>query len=201
MNMFARSTPVDLQDPPLYRALFASTAAAPIWLIVRTYVGWQWLHAGWGKVSGEGWITENGRSLEGFWSRIVQLPEQGSPPIRYDWYRDFIQFMLDNHWATWFAWVIAFGELFLGIALIVGLLTGLAALGGITLNFNFMLAGTVSTNPVLFLLGILLLLAWKVAGRIGIDRWLLPALGTPWEPGAVAGVARANGGRADRPAP
>ncbi|MDA1003110.1 MAG: DoxX family protein [Chloroflexi bacterium] len=131
----------------------------------------------------------------------MQLPEQGSPPIRYDWYRDFIQFMLDNHWATWFAWVIAFGELFLGIALIVGLLTGLAALGGITLNFNFMLAGTVSTNPVLFLLGILLLLAWKVAGRIGIDRWLLPALGTPWEPGAVAGVARANGGRADRPAP
>ena len=53
------------------------------------------------------------------------------------------------------------------------------------MNFNFMLAGSASTNPVLFLLGLLLLLAWKVSGRIGIDRWLLPALGTPWSPGVM----------------
>lgn len=196
MNMRMRPSAIELQDPPLYRAIFANTAAAPIWLIVRTYVGWQWLQAGWHKVSGDGWITQDGASLEGFWTRIVQIPEQGSPAIRYGWFRDFIQFMLDHHWATWFAWVIAFGELFVGIALIVGLFTGLAALGGMTLNFNFMLAGTVSTNPVLFLLGILILLAWKVAGRIGVDRWLLPALGTPWEPGELVDAARQRGGGA-----
>ena len=27
-----------------------------------------------------------------------------------------------------------------------------------------------------------LILSWKVAGYIGVDRWLLPRLGTPWEP-------------------
>jgi len=189
---FPRS--VELRDPPLVRALFANTAAAPIWLVVRTYVGWQWLHAGWTKVSGENWITNDGVALEGFWTRIVQVPEQGSPPIRYDWYRDVIQFMLDHHWAAWFAWVIAFGELFVGIALIIGLLTGVAALAGASLNFSFLLAGSASTNPVLFLFAVLLLLAWKVAGYIGVDRWLLPALGTPWSPGAaVRGPRRRDG--------
>jgi thiosulfate dehydrogenase [quinone] large subunit len=48
-----------------------------------------------------------------------------------------------------------------------------------------MMAGTASINPVLFTLSILLLLAWKIAGWYGIDRWLLPALGTPRKPGKL----------------
>src|SRR5690606_23405393 len=103
--------------------------------------------------------------------------------------RDFIQFMLDNEWYTWFAWVIAYGEVLVGLALITGALTGIAAIGGAFMNFNFMLAGSASTNPVLFFLAVLLLLGWKVSGRIGVDRWLLPALGTPWSPGRLAGRA------------
>lgn len=49
------------------------------------------------------------------------------------------------------------------------------------MNFNFMLAGTASTNPVMFFLAILLMLAWKTAGYYGLDRWLLTRLGTPWQ--------------------
>ena len=93
--------------------------------------------------------------------------------------------MDDHGWYHWFAWVIALGEVTVGVMLIVGAFTGLAALAGATLNFNFMLAGSASTNPVLFVLAMLLLLGWKVAGWIGVDRWLLPALGTPWSHGAV----------------
>lgn len=48
------------------------------------------------------------------------------------------------------------------------------------MNMAFMLAGTTSTNPVLAMLGVLLILAWKNAGYIGLDRYLLPLLGTPW---------------------
>ena len=67
------------------------------------------------------------------------------------------------------------------------------------MNFNFMLAGTASTNPLLFALAVLLLLAWRIAGNIGLERFLLPLLGTPWgrgreerpEPGR-----RSNGPRA-----
>jgi thiosulfate dehydrogenase [quinone] large subunit len=181
----------ELRDPGWYRMVFANTMMAPLWLIVRTYVGWQWLSAGWHKVSGDGWINQDGSALQGFWQRIT-APEATS--IHYDWYHNFIQFMLDHGWYHWFAWIIAFGELFVGIGLIVGLLTGFAALGGITMNFNFMLAGSASTNPVLFLLGVLILLAWKVAGRIGMDRWVLPALGTPWQAGLMVGPPAASSG-------
>jgi len=48
------------------------------------------------------------------------------------------------------------------------------------MNMSFMLAGSASTNPVLFTLAIGLILGWKVAGYYGLDRWLLPALGVPW---------------------
>ena len=48
------------------------------------------------------------------------------------------------------------------------------------MNFNFMLAGSAGVNPVFFLLQVLLIVAWKVAGWYGLDRWLLPRLGTPW---------------------
>jgi thiosulfate dehydrogenase [quinone] large subunit len=68
--------------------------------------------------------------------------------------------MLKHHLAAWFAQLIVRGEIAIGIALIAGLFTGTAAFGGITMNFNFMLAGSASDEPVLFTLGILLLLAW-----------------------------------------
>lgn len=174
-----------LQDPGWYQFLFANVAMAPLWTIARLYLGWQWLQSGWGKVRGDGWINQDGVSLRTFWERIVVVPEQGRPPITYGWYRDFIQYMLDREWYTWFAWVIAFGEVIVGLALIVGAFTAIAAIFGATMNFNFMLAGSASTNPVLFLLAILMILAWKIAGYIGLDRWLLPALGTPWQPGRL----------------
>lgn len=182
MNFFARDASVEFSDPPFYRYLFANTMSAPIWLLVRLYVGWQFLHAGYEKAMGTGWLNNNGSALESFWQRIVQVPATGKPAITYDWYRDFINFMLEHHWASWFASVIVYSEILIGIALILGLLTGMAAFGGIFMNFNFMLAGTASTNPVLFVLGALLLLAWKVAGYYGLDHWLLPMLGTPWQP-------------------
>jgi thiosulfate dehydrogenase [quinone] large subunit len=53
------------------------------------------------------------------------------------------------------------------------------------MNMSFLLAGSASTNPVMFILAIGLMLAWKVAGYYGVDRWLLPKLGTPWRPGGL----------------
>ena len=42
------------------------------------------------------------------------------------------------------------------------------------MNMSFLMAGVVSTNPVLFFAAVLLILAWKNAGYIGADRFLLP---------------------------
>src|SRR6266545_1754687 len=112
-----RSTVV--ADPPLARFLFSDTRMAPVWLLVRIYVGWAWLEAGWHKVQDVG-ATSNyiidGAGILAFWNRIAAIPAAPAKPvITYDWYRGFIQF-----------------------------------------------------------------LAWKTAGYIGLDRFLMPLLGTPW---------------------
>jgi thiosulfate dehydrogenase (quinone) large subunit len=91
-----------------------------------------------------------------------------------------MQFLIDTNSAGWFSYVIVFGELAVGIGLILGAFVGLAAAGGLPMNMAFMLAGTTSTNPVLAILGVFLILVWKNAGYIGLDRYLLPILGTPW---------------------
>jgi len=48
------------------------------------------------------------------------------------------------------------------------------------MNTSYLPAGAVGTNPVLLAIATLLALAWKTAGWWWFDRWLLPALGTPW---------------------
>jgi thiosulfate dehydrogenase [quinone] large subunit len=177
-------------DPPLARFLFADTRLAPLWLIVRLYVGYAWLDAGWHKIMDTGATTNyiiDGKGILAFWQRIAAIPAAPAKPvITYDWYRNFIQFMIDNHWEGFFGKLIAFSETAVGIALILGAFVGIAAVGGAFMNLNFMLAGSASTNPVLLLLGFLLVLAWKTAGYIGLDRWLLPLMGTPWQRGAEA---------------
>jgi thiosulfate dehydrogenase [quinone] large subunit len=175
---------VEMQGPRFVRFLFYNTRAGLFWLPIRLFVGFAWLEAGYHKLTDPGW-TQGGTALQEYWERVVAIPEQGRPPITYEWYRDFIQFLLDNGAYTWFAWVITIGELAVGIALLIGALTGIAAFFGAFMNMSFMLAGSASTNPILFTLAVGLMLAWRVAGYYGLDRYLLPALGAPWRPGTV----------------
>ena len=167
-----------IQDPPIAQFLFQNTKASVIWLALRLYIGWAWIEAGWHKFEDPAWM-ETGQGILGFWNRALAV-NNGKPVIAYDWYRNFIQFLVDSGSHPWFAKVIVFGELAVGLGLIVGALVGIAAFFGALMNMSFLMAGTVSTNPVLFFAGILLILAWKNAGYLGIDRFLLPMLGTPW---------------------
>ncbi len=172
-----------LPDPGFIKTIFGSPKLAPLFLLLRLYVGWQWLTAGIEKVNSPAW-TRTGAALQGFWVNQTRLDAGAKgAPIHYGWYHDFLKYMLDNQWYTWFARLIAFGETAIGIALIVGAFVGVAAFFGAVMNFNFMLAGSASVNPVLFVLAILLVLGWKVAGYLGADYYLLPAIGTPWKPG------------------
>jgi thiosulfate dehydrogenase [quinone] large subunit len=193
-----RTDPDDVaavREPSFAHFLFNSARSAPLWLGARLYLGYEWFEAGRHKVTDDGWM--NGTQLTGYWERAAAIPEGGRPAITYGFYREYIQYMLDHNWAGWFADIIAIGEVLIGIGLVVGALTGVAAFFGALMNMSFMLAGSASTNPVLFTLSIAVILAWRVAGLIGLDRWLLPALGAPWNPGwlvrrhAPAGVRAA----------
>lgn len=172
-------------DPPIAEKLLNSTTFALLWLVVRLYVGYQWLTSGLGKIENPAWMV-TGEALKGFWIRAVAIPEAPArPAISFEWYRSFIQGLLDSGSYVWFAKLVAIGEVLIGVALILGLFTAVAAFFGGFMNWNFMMAGTASINPVLFPLSILLILAWKTAGYWGVDRFVLPMLGTPWQPGKV----------------
>jgi thiosulfate dehydrogenase [quinone] large subunit len=176
-----------LQDPPIARFLFQSSLASWGWLVLRVWVGVQFLQAGWLKFNEPAWMDGSGRGILGFWNNALGNTASGAPIVTYDWYRSFLQFLVNSHAEGWFAKVIVAGELAVGMGLMLGAFVGLAATGGFLLNTAFLLAGSTSTNPVLAVVGVLLILAWKDAGYVGLDRFLLPALGTPWsQPKPVA---------------
>lgn len=178
---------VEIEGPAVTRYLFNNTRAGLLWLPIRLFIGFQWVEAGLGKIQGTGWL-DGGAALKGFWTGAVAIPQTGHPPISYEWYRGFIQTLLDNHAYTWFAWLIPFGELAVGLGLVFGVLTGFAAFFGALMNMSFLLAGSASVNPVLFTLAVGLMLGWRVAGYYGLDRYLLPMLGVPWHRTADASV-------------
>jgi thiosulfate dehydrogenase [quinone] large subunit len=168
-----------LETPPFINMLFNDKRFSLLWLAVRLWLGYEWIEAGLHKLTNPAWI-QTGDALKGFWMGAVQVPAEGRPPIAYDWYRSFIQFMLDAQAYTWFAKIVVISEILFGILLIAGIFVGVAAFFSGFMNWNFMMAGSASVNPVFFGLAVMLVLAWKIAGYIGLDYFLLPRVGGIW---------------------
>ena len=179
-------------EPPIARFLFADTRIAWFWLIVRLYVGWQWLVAGihkltgysidfstFGQHTGNSWIFTShlGAPLSGFLHGAITPANMANPAT--GWYVWFVQH-IGIPGAGVFTYLVTFGEILVGLGLIFGVLTGIAAFFGLFMNLNFMMAGAISINPIIGGLALFLVLAWRVAGYYGGDRWVLPLLGTPW---------------------
>jgi thiosulfate dehydrogenase [quinone] large subunit len=80
---------------------------------------------------------------------------------------------------------VSITELVVGILLIIGLFTGIAAFIGAVLNFSYVFAGTAGVNPLFIVISLFLIMAWRVAGWYGLDLYVLPKLGTPWQPGTL----------------
>ena len=168
-----------IEDPPIARFLFSDTRFAAVWTVIRVLIGYSWLTAGWAKLNEAAWMN-GGTALQGYWTGAVAIPASGHPAITYDWYRAFLQGMLSSGSYVWFAKLIAFGEFFVGVGLIVGGFVGVAAFFAALMNWNYIMAGSTSTNPLLLIGAVVLILAWKTAGYYGLDFFLLPRLGTPW---------------------
>lgn len=171
---------------PFSKLLFTDTRMAWLWLAVRLYIGWQWFTAGFLKLTGHAawgatpphsasWIftPHLGAPLRGF---LLHVLAKADPQ---PWYESFVRHIALPQVGL-FTILVTFGEVCVGLGLLLGAFTGIAACFGVFMNLNYLCAGSVSINPQLVVLGTLLALAWRVAGYYGADRVLLPLLGTPW---------------------
>lgn len=173
-----------IPEPPISRFLFADTRLAWIWVILRVYVGLIWLEAGWGKVTSAVWTGDKaGVAIAGFVGGALEKTGGAHPDVA-GWYAMWLkEVILPN--ASVFSHMVAYGELLIGLGLILGAFTGVAAFFGTFLNMSFLFAGAVSINPIMILIQLFLILAWRVAGWFGLDRFILPLFGTPWHPGKL----------------
>jgi thiosulfate dehydrogenase (quinone) large subunit len=172
-------------DPSISKFFLASEGSAALWFVMRMYVGSEWLLAGWEKVISPVWGT-SGKALAGFVAGALAKSAGPFPDVQ-GWYAGFLQaIVLPN--AGLFSFLVTWGEVAVGLGVLLGILTGIAAGFGVLMNLNYLLAGTVSINPILGVFGLFLCFSWRVCGWIGIDRWLLPALGLPWKPGTWLGA-------------
>ena len=169
-------------EPAISKFFLGSDGSSEMWFVVRMYVGVEWLLAGWEKVISPAWGT-SGKAIAGFVAGALAKTSGPNPAVQ-GWYATFLKdFVLPN--AGLFSFLVTWGEVAVGIGILLGILTGIAAGFGVLMNMNYLLAGTVSVNPVLGVLGLFLCFSWRVCGWIGFDRFLLPALGLPWKPGKL----------------
>jgi thiosulfate dehydrogenase [quinone] large subunit len=141
--------------------------AAYILTVLRLYLGYEWLTAGFHKIIGGFDATG---FLKGAIANPVKDPNGG---MVYATYVGFLKhFALPN--ATIFNIVVPWGELLVGLGLLLGCFTTAAVFFGLVMNFAYIMAGTVSTNPWDILISVFILTAGLNAGKIGLDRWLIP---------------------------
>lgn len=139
---------------------------AIIWGVLRIWLGIQWLEAGWHKLG----AFDAGGFLTGAIAKAG-----GENPAVQGWYATFLETVaLPN--VKLFNVLIPMGEILVGLGLIVGALTIPALIAGAFMNLNFLLAGTVSTNPILLALAVILLFVIKGTQYYGLDHYLVPAI-------------------------
>jgi len=170
-----------MEDPQRLRVsdwLFRSHQASVLWLLVRIWLGYQWISAGyqkiWGSERSAFWFG-GGTGVKGFATAGVAGSTAGKGTgASYGWWAGFLHnFVIPN--SAWIGKFISLTEILIGVAILLGFLTGAAAAAGLSLNLVYMFTGSAGVNPMYGILSVLLVLAWRNAGWFGLDPIALPA--------------------------
>jgi thiosulfate dehydrogenase (quinone) large subunit len=164
---------------------YRSKTASVLWLVARLWLGYGWLNAGyqklWGSEKAVFW-NGGGAGVKGFATAGVTGSKAGTGGASYGWFAGFLHgFVIPN--ASWIAKVVTLSELVIGALLILGLFTGAAAAAGLALNVIYMFSGTSGVNPAYAIVSVFLILAWRNAGYLGLDRLVLPMIRNRFHPG------------------
>ncbi|MEB3103740.1 DoxX family protein [Paenibacillaceae bacterium T2] len=137
--------------------------------VVRIYLGWEWMKSGWEKISGNAPFDAYGFLV------AAAKKSTGDHPAVQPWWADFLNAVAIPN-AGLFSFLVQWGEFLVGLGLVLGCFTTLAALMGVMMNFAFVLSGTTSTNAQMLLLGIFIVVAGFNAAKLGLDYWVIPLL-------------------------
>ncbi|WP_338066921.1 DoxX family protein [Virgibacillus profundi] len=136
---------------------------AAVLALLRIYIGYRWVTAGFGK------MTSGGFEAGGF---IQMATENSAVP---GWWAAFLETVALPYQGI-FSLMVMWGELLVGIALILGIFTNFAALMGIVMNLSFLFSGSGMIDAQMATAAVFLVIAGNNAGRLGLDRWILPFL-------------------------
>ena len=136
--------------------------------VLRVYLGYTWVMAGWGKITG-GQFDASG-FLQGALAKAT-----GENPVVQGWWAVFLENVAIPNVEA-FNFLVPWGELLVGLGLLIGCFTKTAVFFGMAMNFSYLFSGTTSTNPQLVLLSMFILVSAMNAGRYGVDGMIMPTL-------------------------
>lgn len=169
------------------RWLRENVSARVILTILRIWIGWQWLVASLEKLGSPAWTgAQSGSAITGFLQHAVTLSTGNHPSVQ-GWYASFISGVALPS-AGFLTYLVPIGEILIGIALISGTVTTFAALMGAFMNTAFLLAGTTSTNPIMLIAEVFILVAGFNAAMYGIDYWFIPWFRKAWKHEVAVGA-------------
>ena len=167
-------------------APFTHAYASPLWLAVRLYLGYMWVLMGIGKIQA-GFLT--GDPI----GPILELNANGTLPVPLELWRPVAGFLVDLGVTPLISLSMPFLEIAVALAFISGVLVAPAAIGATLLNVIFILAGIgqIQLDGRFIALQLLLVLAFKVAGTIGVEKLAFRIVRTAYHKVRPAKAAKA----------
>lgn len=146
--------------------LRSSNISGLLLAIIRVYLGILWLMSGIEKVGGF--------TAEKFIAAAIKNPVVGPTGHSvYGWFTSILESFVAPNIGI-FNFLVAWGEVFIGLGLIFGAFTTAATFFALMMNFSYLLAGSISVNPQYIFLEFIVIIAGYNAGKIGLDRFIIP---------------------------
>ena len=158
----ALGSPSDRSTPTVLQWMGRSKFMAFGWTAMRVWLGIMWLQAGVAKL----WGAENPAFLHNGGAGVAGFAAHGV--AAYSWWGSFLHsFVVPN--SGWIGIVVAFAEFAVGIGLVLGLFTRVAALGSLALLFTYVMSGTASVCAFYALFAVIILATWRSSSWLGVD--------------------------------
>ena len=128
---------------------------------MRIFLGSVWMRAGLEKVLSDKWFS--GEELTIYLSQQI-----ASGIIQVPGYMHLIETLFMPQ-AQLLSWIVVVGQLMTGLGILLGVLTNAALIGGLFMNINFVLAGSINPSAFYIVMQTVLFLA-NTGAILGFDK-------------------------------